>query len=188
MTKLLICGTAKCLWDDLQAVGSWRGDVMACNMAGVFLPMRIKHWASCHHDYFGPAVPMAKWFRRDIQADRPQTHAPEPGECVDVAWGSVRPHDYTGYFATRIGVELGYDRIILAGVPMDGSGHFYDRYDNGGDPYNFPMNDVWQALPAAKIASMSGKTRALFGPPSAHEIGHRMGGVTGVEYHVSRAA
>jgi len=171
MKRLLICGSASTLWSDLDAVGRWDHDVMALNYAGLFLPIRVDHWVSVHHDFFGPALRMWDWHKRDIQPKRPQTHASEAGEGVDHVW-DFRPHDYTGYFATKIALEIGYESIILAGVPMDGSGHFYDKLDNGKSPYHFPMNAVWNALPKDKIRSMSGQTKALFGYPSHESIGH----------------
>lgn len=172
---VLVCGSGRCLWDDMRALGPFDGDVMAVNYAGIFLPRTPLHWVSSHADDFQFMLPMRPnrvtapqgWL-----AERIETHSDRP--CLGVlhvwpkfvaGWGNGS----SSIGAVRIALQM-YERVILAGVPLDESGHFYD-----------PPNDLRQSVEdhrvwvdtwrgavdefKGRVRSMSGATRELLGAP-----------------------
>ena len=77
-------------------------------------------------------------------------------------------HGTSSLYAVRIAIELGSaEKIILAGCPMDQSGHYYDREDLG--LYLETYRKGWlSAYPRIKdiVRSYSGWTRELLGEPT----------------------
>lgn len=161
---LRIVGSARCVWEDLQAAPFPKAPIMALNWTGIFLREAL-HWASIHREICAPIVTARDAFHRPVRADPLLTHAwkkPAPG--VHSVWfGDVAP-DFTGCFSVMLALTLGYSPIILCGVPMDTSGHYYDAIDVSHKDLS-PTNDSWYMLArehANDIHSMSGWTRKLF--------------------------
>ncbi|MEJ2655594.1 MAG: hypothetical protein P8012_00150 [Desulfobacterales bacterium] len=94
----------------------------------------------------------------------------------DIRWGRNTSKGWTGTTANlgvKIGIALGYMKIVLAGCPMDTSGNWYRD--------SLPENDVkrgkdhtahlwkWTEIASRPIGrfirSMSGNTAMLFGEP-----------------------
>jgi len=74
--------------------------------------------------------------------------------------------------ACFVGLALGYDDVLLAGIPWDDSGHYYDppvghKLFNGRKASNFTIETqdtyVAEALPffQGKVRSMSGRSKDL---------------------------
>jgi hypothetical protein len=73
----------------------------------------------------------------------------------------------SGLFAVKVAMEAGYDRIILAGVPMQVEGAHFFNASPWGEVGSF--TEAWKiALPriAPHVRSMSGWTKDLLGYPS----------------------
>lgn len=182
MTTALVLGGASCLWDDVDAalkLGEF-DLVVACNDAGAAWPGPLNAWVSLHPEKFDT------WIERRRRAG----HEPSPAILSHLA---ARPHrkplpctgttDHkfpgqittgsSGLFALKVAlVDLGADRAVLSGVPMDaGQGHFFAaaqwraaRSHQGG----------WhEALPQIRhrARSMSGWTADLLGRPDAGWLG-----------------
>ena len=70
----------------------------------------------------------------------------------------------SGLFACLVGLGMGYDEIVLAGIPMDDSGHFYDppttehKYFENLLPNWRYARDEWFE---GKVRSLSGYTKNL---------------------------
>jgi hypothetical protein len=96
----------------------------------------------------------------------------------DVRWARNTSKSWTGTTANlgiKIGIALGYLKIVLAGCPMDESGNWYTK--------SLPENDVkkhknhtahlwkWTEIGSRPIGrfirSMSGNTARIFGKPDA---------------------
>ena len=64
---------------------------------------------------------------------------------------------------------MGYNKIILAGCPLDDRGHWYDGNIKDIGPYWTPATrNKWQEFAAKhnkKVKSLSGITRDYFGMP-----------------------
>lgn len=157
---VLVCGSASCLWDDLKSIGcEWEGDIVAVNLTALFLPKPPKHWVSFHPDLIESAIPLYKHLRQTEVL--PITHSSDPKTNINKVWHFDK-HDKSGWFAVKI-ASLLYENVILAGIPVDDSPHFYDndpRHHNGRW-----KQYLWDDLPKDKIKSLSGKTRDFFGPP-----------------------
>jgi hypothetical protein len=69
-----------------------------------------------------------------------------------------------------VGLALGYDKIILAGVPIDGTGHFFDppgKVVNQflGTNIKEEWNNANRNYFKGRVKSLSGRTREWLGEP-----------------------
>ena len=153
---LLVLGTAPCVFDDMERAPD--GDRMVVNLAGVHF-RHFKYWASVNEhemqdllDARSAAGLSKKGFEIHVPGDFPNA----------TVWRKYRCPS-SGLFAARIGVKLGYDRVILCGVPQSGINTF--------DGHKGNYEDVWFAweerLPElrGRVFSMSGQTKDWFGEP-----------------------
>lgn len=180
--RLIICGDGRCLWDDLEKIGAkstmYRGcvklddaDFMVVNQAGIKFPGNIEHW------YSNDVKNMPHW----IASRRPEyrhtfefsnkTHSNHNG--AKYIW-PFRGPGTSGLNACLVGCALGYQEIILCGMPLDDSGH-------SGEPHwrstnfsievsakrNGQINRFWQAARDIvfkdKVKSVSGRSREWLG-------------------------
>lgn len=190
--KLLILGSAACLWDDLEAIGDddWAGDRMAVNLSAIFYDRhRLRHWATVHPDGYGFQCEVPWWRRRpDRQGKAFDLHGatfatkarevslasrnPKPDDIVEWPWPGRRRQGTSSLFAAHVAVQLGYDRIVLCGVPLDGSGYFFRKHrvaDQESRTFaRRHCHDMWREVApewGGKVTSMSGFTRELLGEP-----------------------
>ncbi len=165
--RLLIMGGGRRLWDDVARVHPWSGDVMAVNDVGQFWHGAVAHWATLHPEY----LPGWRFYRQRHcygEGKLPICHAPKVKEGVDQAWQLQRYGGTSGLFACWIGLMLGYSEIVLAGLPMDNGGHFFDPPWVGTDNEDRGIAIEWdEAVPlfAGRIKSLSGRTRDWLGAP-----------------------
>jgi hypothetical protein len=88
-----------------------------------------------------------------------------------IDWNMHNIGAYSGLFAAQVGICLGYEQIILCGVPQDNSGRFFDPpwvkgLTHGTDmPAKKCFREAVQRTPDLKrcVRSMSGWTKELFG-------------------------
>lgn len=151
----LVLGGAACLWDDLRALGPFRGVVIATNEAGVYYPHRVGHWATLHGEK------LSRWMsERGYRGGNMDFHAwpaPFPG------WDKGS----TGLHAVAVAL-LGLDceNVTLCGVPMNDDPYFFGRDSWQKAHVHWPE---WEALlpeMEGRVFSMSGRTRDLLGAPS----------------------
>lgn len=178
--RAIVVGSARCAWDDLAvAREAWpEADLVAVKQVGMYLP-GIRHWMGCHGERFQWMVPLRRdgyYFRghdangvRQVFPQRPgvtgvMVHAEKAWPLVDVEW----PGDLKGTsacFAARVCCALGYEAILLAGVPLDGSGRFYDPPGVGTD-LSVVNEQEWHQYAAGfqgRVRSVSGRTRNFLG-------------------------
>lgn len=183
--SLVICGDAACVWDDLDAFGcksaSGKGmvaklgwDFMVINKLGEAFPGSIEHWYS-HAGHLLAVFTAARRqeYEKEFAAPR-HTHSCTAGAMWLWPWGA---HGTSGLGAVLTGVALGYDRIVLCGLPLDDGPHngepFWrrtrfasseaaDAKDGGPDMHWRRARDV---AFQGKVKSMSGRTRDWLGAP-----------------------
>jgi hypothetical protein len=122
---LVILGSGRCVWDDFQEfmTGSVVPDVMCMNDIVMHYPGPVRHFYS--NDFnMGP-----KW----LAARRPElrksygavayTHSCRDGAQYLWPWPG---HGTSGLNAVYTGLALGYDSVVLCGIPLDDSGHYFD--------------------------------------------------------------
>lgn len=168
--RALILGGAETLWDDVDGAlqltgGAWPGRVVAVNEAGVHWEGDLHHWVSYHPEHMqgwaerraanGYRGDFTTWARRmEPWVDRQAPH-----------WDGGS----SGLLAVAVCHELGMERVILCGVPIERRPHFHDRDD--GRPWKY-ADTHWRkwkkAAPkmAGWVRSMSGRTRDLLGEPT----------------------
>lgn len=155
--RYLVVGCAACVWDDLRSVPEGIGAIVAINHMGRDFPGDIAVAASVHHE-------KAREFRRN---DRPFVST-QLGTGVDLAYDEVPyRHGTSALYAVGFCFLKGATDVVLAGVPIDGSGHYYDPSRPLPDFAAF--RDPWrQLLPKlrGRVSSLSGWTRETLGPPT----------------------
>lgn len=159
--KAIVLGGGDTLWSDLAQVTDER-IVIATNDAGAACRGRIDYWVTLHPEKL-PA-----WMRRRRGNDDYETvsRKAHKGARVDRVVRELWPGS-SGLYAAQFAVnDLGCTDVILCGVPMTPTGHFFS-----GDPWAdcTHYRRGWEeALPTiqGRVTSLSGWTRAILGPPA----------------------
>lgn len=166
--NLIILGGARCVWDDyleLKATG-FDGSVMAVNDVGMYFDGPLNHWVSMHANYLTHWVAL----RKGHSMNEGLTHTRESYPGIHVAW-DIQNYGWTsGTFAAQVALCLGYDQIVLCGIPQDGTGRFMDPPWMPGGEHNDAnskkaFRNIVENAPELKqrVRSMSGWTREVFG-------------------------
>jgi hypothetical protein len=189
---LLVLGSAACLWDDLAAAGDdgWVGDRMAVNLTAINYDRHcLRHWATVH-----PQMPLFQrdipwWRHRRDRANRAfdlhgaafdtrtrsislASRNPAPADIWEWPYPARLRQGSSSLFAVEIGLVLGYDPIVLCGVPLDDSDYFFRRLTaEERETYGFRRRHchaTWERQApgwAGRVKSMSGFTAELLGRP-----------------------
>jgi hypothetical protein len=173
----LITGDSKCLADHLKEFEAWGvpHDVYAVNRSLLMFQRPVQHWAAVDNEE-------AAWFMEYAGTFvDPQNIAKHTiGTCggFDVFWEmdieEENPHHKdlwpgnTGYFAILTALYMGYKKIIVAGMPLDRSPHFYDEEGADGPcwigaTYTQWMDFKMQIPEADKVRSMGGYSAFILG-------------------------
>lgn len=152
-------------WQDLQAISEVDA-IIAVNHVGMRFYGEINHWVSLHSEFMpdwlaaraarGLNTPEGIWFPEDgLNPNIPHRTVKD--------WGGS-----SGLMAVTVALELGFDKIILCGVPIeDSAAHFLYQEDwQGAKRYQ----QAWQrhvAELAGKVRSMDGWTSQFLGRPDA---------------------
>lgn len=196
MRSLLVVGSAPGLYADLAAAQALcdEFEVMLVNGAGAAVEA-AQHLLAGHTDKAeefvsarDKAFPLALPYRVHATYDNRRQREPPRGERPSVTdwWpqGSFSSGATSAGKAARIGLALEFERVILCGCPMDGSGYFPGE-SNGipqlracqriGDPakqtastirrYKTRMAELAAGEFKGKVYSMSGWTREVLGAP-----------------------
>ncbi len=182
--KLIIVGSGRCVWDDLEKLHTSRckeitEDVMCINDMIMFYPGNIQHCTSCD-------APMLKvWWEARRPPYKVQFNVRPRFHTVDNEQGvaDVEAHHFggggtSGLLACHVALKLGYDDILLCGVPIDNTGHFWEA-TWGKTNFQREIADVhgnirgdgrkyWTRAAemfAGRVKSMSGNTRKILGGP-----------------------
>ncbi len=165
MLTALILGGASGVWE--EAAEARRlftpGLLIATNHAGRDNPEPVDHWVSFHVELF------PRWI-----AERARKGLPPAGQLwtaqrriatdLDVRrvanWGGS-----SGLLAVTVALELGCERIVLCGVPLDASAH-YDSPESWREFGNYRKAFITRQTQMTAVRSMSGWTRQLLGAPT----------------------
>ncbi len=161
MMDALVIGSAACVWDDLRALGQWDGVVVAVNHMAAVYPYRIDHLATLHSDMAGAWVRARKARGGNLDFTiwgRPER---EGADYTLSGWSSGS----SGLFGVGVALGIGAERVVLAGVPIDETPHFFDH---AAWACFAGYRAVWEeraSLLRGRVFSMSGWTRELLGSP-----------------------
>ena len=170
---LAVLGSARCLWDDVRRLGEFRGDWLAINTVGCFIEWPLQHWASLHPEFFSAWAtlrePIIRNGRAEANVHNVEFHSHKTVSDWRVrAWPQYPPTPGTSaLFAAKVGLALGYERVILCGVPLDGTGSFYHSpWREQKFFHERKWREPWvQAAQdfGGRVRSMSGYTAELLG-------------------------
>lgn len=165
---LLVIGGGSTVWDDYAKVRPWKGEIMAVNDVGMHMHDRIRHWVTLHPEYmpgwrhyrekhlYGNGVPAMC-----------HSHKEKPG--IDTAWKVSNLGGTSGLFACFVGLMLGYNEIVLAGIPMTNDGHYFDPPWQRTAFQDRGIAIVWKSsdknILKGRVKSLSGYTREWLGAP-----------------------
>jgi hypothetical protein len=170
MPVAFVLGGADCLRKDYDRICEMVSPdtIIATNNAGRDFPGELPHWVTLHTE----KMPM--WIQQ-----RRESGLPEAGQF----WTSnvkTIPHEHTGLYnhveswdgssgllAVSVALHLGYDRIVLCGVPLDKRAAHYDDPAPWMDAPRY--RGAWikhMDKMLGKVKSFSGWTYLKLGAPS----------------------
>jgi hypothetical protein len=167
MKRVIICGSAACLFDDLYRADILCGkkcayDVACINHTALYYPYFMNYWISWHPELFQDLMQFVK--------GSPITYGPRklPGVDHVKTFDGFQASD-SSLYAVKVMLELEYEKIILCGSPMDNSRKFYSPY-NAEQPQHEADNlqEAWREEAKGfedRVRSMSGNTAKLLGEP-----------------------
>lgn len=164
---LLVLGGAACVWEQLKGIDTSQFDVMATNDMGYCYPDRIDYWVTLHPENLkgwkakrSGNQDYETWSYAKICSEELNKILPDYWKSATGMSGS------TGLFAAQVGLKLGYEYILLAGVPIDGTNNQTGPKQCWNSAVAESFRDAW-TLHAdkmrGKVFSMSGWTRDLLG-------------------------
>ena len=181
--NLVICGDAECVWDDLEQLGfaSTRGrgkvekdgwDIMTVNKIVEVMPGHIEHAYSNEPHLLNMFIAARRnEYKKEFHGPR-HTHSCNKGAkwlWPLGGWGT------SGLGACLVGIGLGYDRIVLCGLPLDDGPHNGEPHwrkcrfetSEAADQVNGEMPMHWKKARDlafdGKVKSMSGRTKKWLG-------------------------
>lgn len=174
MPSALLLGDARCVHDDAAAaLAMFSPDAVgATNNIGIHWPGRVDYWFTLHPlkcpDW--PGIVDAMRQRETSRRNHPQTWAHKNAAGIDrhtPDWAGS-----TGLLGVKALLEEGFDRIVLAGIPMTAEqSHYYSPKPWSSAP-SFRKGWVrYQKQIAPFVKSMSGWTMELLGAPTAEWLG-----------------
>ena len=186
---LLVCGSGRTLFPDLRSLWYELGppgdhgsiqtrlheqfDIMAINDA--FLALPHVHFLASYHDELIWSWLMLRGPREYVNGEykttwRGVTYSQRRNKGVKQVRIMEDGGGSSSFYGVEIGLEEGYERVILCGVPFDTNGRFYQAPWMHG--HNYAATDGWEAWVKAKqsgkfknVRSMSGATAELLGKP-----------------------
>ncbi len=181
----LVLGGADRLHRDIERYTGPIDGVVACNEAGIEWQGELEAWVSLHPRFFGlkgwvqarkdrahPDAKMLVGHEEGLKDDhRHKTGIPENIVSMRYQFPGVENNSGTsGLFAAKVALcDLGFDRVVLAGIPLDPVPHLHGRTDWVERPKTPEgYRKVWAELPeryTSRMTSMGGWTQVLLGPP-----------------------
>jgi hypothetical protein len=177
MKKALVVGSAPCVFEDLFDAPKWPKIVV--NWAGIRHLGPIEFWASLHRHLIyegikirrdkGGDMAFTAWAKAPAGERVPNVPSPTKMKHYINKWGAGS----SGWYAIEVALkELGYDRLILCGIPMTGEttiqkAGIEERIRND-EPFIETLRPRWSLHMdklQGKVKSMSGWTRELLGGP-----------------------
>jgi hypothetical protein len=180
--KVLIIGGARDVFKDLVAALSLftPDSIIVINDIGcVELPVKFQHWVTLHPKRWSellsnrsanklPLTGYQRWSPPGMFEPGYDARFNDHLEPRLNLFSDYTPSGLSGLYAIKIAYHLGADKIILAGCPMDQSGHFVssDRSKHWINKNRRKSWEVQHANLSPYVRSMSGWTSFLFSRPT----------------------
>ena len=172
--SLVILGSAENVWTDLESFErefkpvSSRVDTMALNYVVCHYPGSIDHVATLHPRKLHHWLSLRGGDRDGVVL----THAHKRRRDVACVWNLLSETicGTSALFAAKVALALGYQRVVLCGVPLDSRRCFYDppgaRYDYTRDEIPAYWSKFASEISNDRVKSMSGLSAATLGSPT----------------------
>ena len=160
--SILVIGSAVCVEDDLERYDHLHhGDRMAVNDAIPWYAGGLNHAASLHSEKLKAWTSDRK---ENLTIHSARQYEGFPGTI----WPIHADGGTSGLFGVIISLLMGYDSIILAGIPNDLSSHFNDPQPAKlcGTPACDQEWMIFSKFFDGKVKSLSGRTMEWFGVPA----------------------
>lgn len=172
-----VLGGAKCLHKDFDRASELvdPDTIIATNNAGRDFPTHLPHWVTLHTEL------MPEW-----EAEREAMGLPPAGQMWTSNTKTIPPEHLgryrhvptwdgsSGLLAITVALSLGYDKIILCGVPLDKRAAHYDDPAPWMDAPRY--RGAWlkhMGEMVGKVKSYSGWTYLKFGSPTREWLSGR---------------
>ncbi len=180
---VLICGDGKALLKDIKTFLDWKlpHDAYCVGRSIKAYPGIVTHYADVDAD-------AGFWVASNVEKNNPEKVGEAGYICKHTLGGcpafhfdweingcpwdmdEVLWHGSTGLFAVLSAIAMGYEKIVMAGMPIDSKGHWYFPDEEYGPKWTMETYQNWfefAALDASKKArSLSGYTALLLGEPT----------------------
>lgn len=188
---VVITGDGKCLPEDIKKFESWDidHDLYCVNRSLLYFQRPVNHWGAVD-------VEEGTWFAQNLS----KAVLPENGGrllrhtmqhmpiAFDVHW-TVDGYEFenenqrflwtgnSGYFAMLTAIAMGYEKIVLAGMPLDNDRHWYEPDGTVGPnwvgrAYRQWMDFKIEAPDADKVRSLSGYSAFILGEATEEWLRH----------------
>ncbi|WP_029581950.1 hypothetical protein [Bradyrhizobium sp. URHD0069] len=176
LKRALVVGCSANVWEEVQAASNLVNfDAYYCvKLAGV-------HWEGPRFTWCGLHPEWQEKYKAERAAlglhSKYETVGPLASECgmhgnhpvdrrVSYRWPGMNSSGSSGLFAVKVALEDGFDRVVLAGVPMTTEPHF-----TRGKPWaqrDSFTKGMTESIPhfAGRVRSMSGYTKEILGSPT----------------------
>jgi hypothetical protein len=179
MGPALVIGGASCVWHDIEAaltLGEFFA-VIACNDIGTAWAGDLDAWVTLHPENMQgwTAQRAARGYRpaKKIVYHEAKGGTPPADLITPYNWHRSHKSASSGLFAAKAALELGFDRLVLCGVPLTMTPHF----NNTGEWHAASgfHDGLRSAVPFLKdkVRSMSGMTRQELGVPTPEWLAGR---------------
>jgi len=176
---IIVAGSGRKFYDEFYAATELAplAHVLAVNFTACFIAAPLHHLASLHYQEVDAFRRARACLDFCYGYEPPVTHSNHAHDGVDRVWPEFDNEEgrqgTSSLFAVKVALALGYKRVILAGVPMDATGRFYDppiipersRWKYDAAPLRKPWERMARELPPGTVTSMGGWTAQVFGRP-----------------------
>ena len=175
----LVTGDGRTLPDDVKAFEDWGvpHDVYCVNRSLLYFQRPVDHWAAVDIE---ESVWFSQYYSRAVQGGGEVTRHTIGSQtfAFDVYWQMDYnfQNDFqariltgnTGYFAVLTAIQMGYKKIVLAGMPLNMEAHWYEDEMEDGPNWNGWCYTQWldfksKVPEAAGVKSMGGYSAMILG-------------------------
>jgi len=179
MKRALIVGCSAQVWDDVKRAREFcEFDAIFCvKLAGVHWPAKFRTWVTLHPEFMDKyeAERRALGLPNGYEIVAPLTsevgmHGKKGNihRRISYRWPGMSSSASSGIYAAKVALDDGFDRLVMAGIPMTKETGHFTRGKVWAQRDCF-LPGLKKSIPylQGKCKSMSGYTMELLGAPTA---------------------
>jgi len=171
--RLVIVGGGRCVWDDLRQLGFHHDclpqtDIMCINDIVMHFPGKVKHFFSNDSNWTPHWLKARRHLLERAYGPIEYVHTCHTGARYNWPWPG---HGTSALGAVYSALAMGYNPIVLCGIPLDDSGHYFEAPwidSNFTKEIGFKgtgkvkyWSEARDKIFQGKVTSMSGRTKVL---------------------------